>query len=271
MHYLEHQPRPPLDQWVKCVWTLVDDATVGSVRPLQPIVPDGCIEIVFHFGDALSRLSEGSEVGQPHTLVVGQMTGPTLLRPGSNVRALGIRLLPWGGRVLFQMPICELTDRFLPVRELLPRFDSLADQLAAAPADERPRLAFSHLRKWLPVEPAGPLTKELVRAIVGSGGRTTVRELASTVNATTRSVERVMNRDIGLPPLLFARIVRVQKAIGRMRNEPPGRLGRIAMDCGYYDQAHFCRDFRQLSGMTPTQFVAADCGLTHAFAYGDTQ
>lgn len=271
MQYIEHQARPPLDQWVKCVWTLVDDATVGLIRPLQPIVPDGCIEIVFHFADSFSRLSDGTEVRQPPTLVVGQTTGPTVLRPGSSVRAVGIRLLPWGGTALLQIPICELTDRFLPIRELLPQFEALGEQLAAAPAHEWTRIAFSHLTKCLPVEPTGTLTTELVRAIVGSGGRVTVRELASTVHATTRSVERVMRRDIGLSPLLFARIVRLQKAIGRMRYSPQRRLGRIAIDCGYYDQAHFCRDFRQLSGMTPTQFVAADSGLTQAFAYGATQ
>lgn len=270
MQYIEHLPRPPLDQWVKCVWTLADDASVDSARSLQAVVPDGCIEIVFHFADPFSRLSDGSEVRQPRRLIVGQTTGPTLLRPGSSVRALGIRLLPWGGTVLFQMPVCELTDKFLPIRELLPQFEALGDELAAAPANERTRIAFVHLTKCLSLERRGTLTTKLIGAIVGSGGRVTVRQLADTLNSTTRTVERVMRRDIGLPPLLFSRIVRVQEALGRMRHSPPRRFGQMAMDCGYYDQAHFCRDFRRLTGMSPTQFVGADPGLAHAFVYGDT-
>ena len=268
MQYIEHLPPPLLSHWIKCVWTLVDDASGPPVRPVQPVVPDGSVEIVFHLADPVSRLTGGVEVEQPRALVIGQTAEPTLLRPGSHVRALGIRLHPWGAAALLRRPVSELTGRSAPVGELVPQLEALGDVLVDAHLLEWPRIAFAHLSRNLFPQTRASQTTELVRAILERHGRITVSQLAATANCTTRSVERIMKRDVGLPPLLFARIARVQEAISRIRYARPHRLGRIALNCGYYDQAHFCREFRRLTSLTPTQFLTTGRPLTHAFVYG---
>ena len=271
MQYIEHLPPPLLSHWVKCAWTLVDDSSCPpQVRPVQPVVPDGCVEIVFHLADPFSRLTGGLEVEQPRALIIGQTAEPTLLRPGSRVRALGIRLHPWGAAALFRRPVSELTGISAPVGELVPQLEALGDALVDAQMSEWRRIAFAYLSRNLFPQTRASQTTELVRAILERRGRITVRQLAATANCTSRSVERIMQRDVGLPPLLFARIARVQEAISRIRYAKPHRLGRIALDCGYYDQPHFCREFRSLTSLTPTQFLATGRPLTHAFVYGGT-
>ena len=61
--------------------------------------------------------------------------------------------------------------------------------------------------------------------------------------------------EVGLPPKTVARIVGFQRAIGLLGADH-AHLKRIAHDCGYYDQAHLNRDFRELAGSTPTEFLA---------------
>jgi AraC-like DNA-binding protein len=60
---------------------------------------------------------------------------------------------------------------------------------------------------------------------------------------------------VGLPPKTMARILRFDRAVQRLRADHPD-FAQIAIDCGYYDQAHFNREFREFSGMTPSQFLA---------------
>jgi len=61
----------------------------------------------------------------------------------------------------------------------------------------------------------------------------------------------------GLPPKVFARILRFQRAAALMTRPGGPSLCEIALDCGYYDQAHLNRDFREFSGRTPTELMAA--------------
>jgi AraC-like DNA-binding protein len=62
---------------------------------------------------------------------------------------------------------------------------------------------------------------------------------------------------VGMPPKLFARIVRFDAALDMLRRRA-GSWAAIANGCGYYDQAHFIREFHEFAGVTPTQFVAEE-------------
>jgi AraC-like DNA-binding protein len=62
---------------------------------------------------------------------------------------------------------------------------------------------------------------------------------------------------VGLTPKAFAQILRFDKGIRRLRREGRRSLAEVAQDCGYYDQAHFNRDFRRFAGTTPIDLLAS--------------
>lgn len=266
MRYREWQPGPELTDWVKCAWTLDGGESTPLLRTAQPVIPDGCIEVVFHLADPFVRCIDEVELRQPSALVVGQTTGPTFVRPSGRVRAFGIRLLPWGGTALFRRPVSELTDEYLPLDDLLPALAGLGSELAAGPESEWPRMAFSRLSKCFSSAGRFGTRSKMARLIVQEHGRITVRGLAENFGCTARTVERIIKTEVGLPPLLFARIVRMQEALGRVNRSSRGQLGDLAIQTGFYDQAHFCRDFKRLTSLTPTQFRAERREITRAFS-----
>jgi len=85
-------------------------------------------------------------------------------------------------------------------------------------------------------------------------GALSIGALADELECSHRYLIAEFRAYIGLPPKTVARILRFQRA--RRLMETGGRFGDIAYTCGYADQAHLNRDFRQFAGITPTEYVA---------------
>ena len=60
-----------------------------------------------------------------------------------------------------------------------------------------------------------------------------------------------------MPPKTIGRVLRFENVSRTLMATPEPRLAEVAFDCGYYDQAHLNRDFRDFAGMTPSAFLAA--------------
>jgi AraC-like DNA-binding protein len=82
-------------------------------------------------------------------------------------------------------------------------------------------------------------------------GNIPIERVASMACLSLRQLERVSKERIGLPPKLFARLVRFSKAYRYYETSPKKTWTSIAHECGYYDQMHFIRDFKQFAGMPP--------------------
>lgn len=81
-----------------------------------------------------------------------------------------------------------------------------------------------------------------------------VEKMAYTANMSMKTFERHFIEQVGASPKVFARVLRFNKAMAAKMNNFRLSWTSIAHDCGYYDQMHFIRDFREFSGTTPTDF-----------------
>jgi AraC-like DNA-binding protein len=108
----------------------------------------------------------------------------------------------------------------------------------------------------------------LVREIVSRGGQFTVEELASTAGISNRQLARRFLTDVGLTPKLFCRILRFQQVFRALDRNDAG-WAAVAIDCGYYDQAHLIRDFQQFAGQAPALLLAHASPLTRSFTRKD--
>ena len=102
--------------------------------------------------------------------------------------------------------------------------------------------------------------------ILQSGGQAPIETLTRVTGVSARHLERQFQDDVGLSPKTLARIVRLQQALRRVRAGLP--LMEVALACGYYDQAHMTRDFRQLAAMSPGAWQQHAGDLAPLFVVG---
>lgn len=265
MRYSEISSRAPLNSFVECFWTLEGDGpSPGSVP--ERILPDGCVELILNFGERFSEHQHNRREIQPRHFLVGQMSGPILISPNGAVQLLGIRFHPGGTSAFVRVPMNELTDRIaelgslsselerelLSVCECLP---SLTEKIAAVESALIGRLLrASHDSSAM----------QLAARIVQSAGLISVDQLATDAGISSRQLERRFLREIGVGPKLLGRILRFQQVF-RAVERLDAAWATIAVECGYYDQAHLIRDFNQFAGQTPSVLLAERSPLTESF------
>ncbi|MEX2177099.1 MAG: helix-turn-helix transcriptional regulator [Gemmatimonadaceae bacterium] len=258
--FLERSP-PDLRDTVRCVWLLRADGGAGGI---MPIVPDGSVEIVLNLGDVIHQLSPAHPAqAQPRAMLVGQPTGPVVIRPSGDLHLVGIRLQPWASRAFVRAPAAALRNQSIDIAA--PEyggFASLAEHLLAA-ADDQTRLDVT--TAWLRARRSnwtGRVTAAAVRIIRDRRELPSMRALAGELGVTTRTMQRAFAHDVGLGPKTLVRITRLQRAIGLARTHDALPWAAIAARCGYYDESHLNLDFQALAGCAPSQFTPRAESLT---------
>lgn len=90
-----------------------------------------------------------------------------------------------------------------------------------------------------------------------TAGQVKIASLVNELGWSERHFAREFGHHLGLTPKAFARVLRFTRVVERLTEPSDARLVDIALDCGYYDQAHFTHDFRALAGVTPTELMAS--------------
>jgi AraC-like DNA-binding protein len=252
--YRELALPPPLDRWVECVWSV--QAPAAPAAGFDTIVPDGCPELILQLGDRYECTDGRRTELQPAAFLMGALSGPLRVRPRGGTHTVGIRFRPGGLSSFLRLPLHELTDRALPVADA---FGAAGRELCERVASARGAGDLVHAagRFLLPRLAPRPGGRALAGALVRSRGRTSVDALAAGAGVSTRHLERVFRDEVGLSPKRLARVVRVQEVL-RRAGAAPGRWVDVALDCGYADQAHLVRDFRELTGESPARWSGSE-------------
>ncbi|GCD98701.1 helix-turn-helix domain-containing protein [Embleya hyalina] len=197
--------------------------------------------------------------GTTHSFVAGLHGGPAIVEHDGRQAGIQLDLTPLGAYTLLGLPLAEIADRVVHLDDL-PGWDgdALVDRLVSAP-DWATR--FAHLDeillRRLDIGPE-PLP-EVIRSwdlLTASAGRIDVTSLARETGWSRRHLGARFRETVGLPPKTMARVLRFRHAIALLDGAPRS-WAEVAAEAGYYDQAHFNRDFKVLAGCTPGAYLGS--------------
>lgn len=230
MSYTEHTPSEALRPWVECFWTRSDDAPSGGHR----ILPDGCADLVFDLTEGVSA-------------VVGTMTRPLVLPPGGPSSMIGVRFNPGRAAAFLRMPLAEITDARVPLGAI---WKDWSDGILERP-DFIAKLEMELLRRLDPERDRR--VDAAVARIVAASGNVRIDPLAREIGISRQHLARQFVHHVGVSPKTFARVMRFRRLTESLNARTDG-WADVALEHGFYDQAHLIADFRELAGTTPDAF-----------------
>jgi AraC-like DNA-binding protein len=255
VHFTQHAPGGRLTTSVKAIWRA--RGTQSEFSAPEPIVPDGCVEIVLNLGDRFR--DEAGEL-QPRALLAGQMTRPVVARPTGRVDLIGIRFFPGRAGSALRTPMWQLQDCLLDAAAIVPGLDRVVDDLADMPDARR----LEHLDHALVVPARDCRSHDVDHAIElidRAEGNITVEAVARSVGITRRHLERRFKDEVGLGVKQMARITRVHAALRLIEGNPEMSGAEVSAHCGYSDQAHLIRECKGLTGRTPARLMTSERSL----------
>ncbi|MEO6525454.1 MAG: AraC family transcriptional regulator [Gemmatimonadaceae bacterium] len=274
--YLEVPPSPDLLPWISHFRVICGPAPSSGVPTTLRLLTDGCAGVVIDCGP--------SALATP-PVFMGVMQAATVVTLGESRELIGVRFKPGGALPFVTSSLHELTGLRVPLPLL---WGDLAHELGnavrSATFSERIPALEHCLRGRMRQQQsaasrrqASPSPREVAlvaQAIVHLGQEAAVRvsDVAAALGVGDRRLERVFNRAVGVPPKVFHRMRRCCEAARLIRHacgEPPHatvnttlkqNIARcnwpaIGSAAGYADQAHFIREFRALTGVTPVAYA----------------
>jgi AraC-like DNA-binding protein len=242
-------PSPTLAPFIR-VYEIIE--TTDAVT--RTLLPDTCIIIGFRYAGSSMLLNGDTPKGPlPNVCVTGLRTSVREMHTAASSGIILAKFRSAGAAPFFTEPLhhlfgasCRLTDVGLEDR------DRIRAIVHASSDDERVvRVEQFLLTRHRPLEPNGMVSAAL-RAIGAAAGAIRVRTLAQDLGVSQDALEKHFRRIVGASPKQFATIVRLRQAVELSRQSPS--LTALALDAGYYDQSHFIRDFRAITGDAPGHF-----------------
>ena len=172
---------------------------------------------------------------------------------------VGVKFRPGGFFPFLGRDVIELSERELPIADVLgPDGAALEADVMAAPTDDaRIERIERFLRSREPTSDAlAVLAARAVDAALADPALSRASQLANRVGVSRRTLDRIFRRYVGVGPKWIVRRFRIHEACERISAGAPACWSALAAELGYFDQAHFIRDFKSQVGRTPSEYAA---------------
>jgi len=261
MLYRYRVPHPPLDTHVESIWLFQTDP-----RPLalERILPTGAAQLIVNLTEDQTRMYDPESpnrcVTTAGTVLSGVSSRYQVIDTSEQEYVAGVVFRSGGTVPFFRTPAHETSDADVPLEALWgpSRTAALRDRLLEAPSPDAKldviEATLHEMYRHASVHPA------VAFALTAFDRRPQITSIASVTDAIGLSAKRFIERfktEIGVTPKRYCRIRRFQRTLAIAHRGQRVDWARVALDCGYFDQAHFIHDFRSFSGLTPLSYQAA--------------
>jgi AraC-like DNA-binding protein len=258
MQIRQRKPGPPLDQFVETLWIFHGDP---QPHAKERAMPDGCTALIINLDEDRTCIYDRHDFSLRQSFngcaLIGPQTEYNVIDTRLRVAA-GVHFKPGGAYPFLAPPAGELHGAQLPLDVLWGNFaGELRERLLeAATPDEQfcilEQALLSRARRTLARHPAVQFALEQFR----SGPNTkTIGDVTGRTGLSPRRFIELFRREVGMTPKLFCRVRRFQKVLQQACAGKPIEWINVALDAGYFDQAHFIHDFRAFSGINPSTYA----------------
>ena len=248
---------PPLNQSIQFIWISKGENDTTKSK----ILPNGAIELILNFGNKQKTLDTNTlktDTYFKNYWVAGLQSHPIIIQSLTDTNLIGIRFLPGGAYPFFKFPVSKFSDKVVEavwmkdeLKELRNTIHDLSDH----------RKITSVMEKYLWTKFDGScLTNESVTYVANkiffSDEELSINQLVRKAGYSHKHFISLFKKQVGTSPKNLQRIVRLQRVIRIAKNKPGLKWTDILYQFPFTDPAHFAHDFKELTGMTPDNYLS---------------
>jgi hypothetical protein len=241
--YQELLPDPALHSFIYCYWSVKTNQPLSE--PFQyRVVADGCIDIFF-------ELTNPEE-----NFVMGFCKKYTEFPLENSFHYVGVRFLPTMFPQIFRVDASNLSNRYEDLANVIPQTadfiaTSFHEQLTLTEVKTRFNQYFSKLISQVTFNHDDRFYNALGLILQNSG----VLNIETDIDTglSSRQLRRLFEYYVGDTPKTFSKVVRFQNILRAKPSQQSLRENKLFYDSGYYDQAHFIKEFKNFYGVTPSR------------------
>jgi AraC-like DNA-binding protein len=250
-----HFPGPPLSEFVELIW-LYEGYT--APHAFERLMPTGTMSLVINLHEDRSPIYHPERLellgATRGILLAGIYSEFAVIDTAEQWATLGVHFRPGGAFSFFGLPAGELQNTTLSLEDLWgPAANGLRDRILEAAT---PEARFGIMEEALLARARGlsrhPAIAFALRELRQSR---TVGSVLDQVGYSQRHFIQLFRQEVGLTPKLYGRIQRFQRVLRQIMPIRQVDWPGLALDCGFFDQAHLIRDFRAFSGFTPSEYL----------------
>ncbi len=260
MKYREFDLSSPLKDHIQLIWGIESESD-EDIYPRSLIMPDGIVEIIFHFADPYYTWQDNKRFKQPQNFAVSMMRKFIEIESSGETGFISVRFFPWGAYHFFGEPIRNFLDQSIDASKLWGTDSKkIIDKLKQEETiEQRFKLVEVFLIEKLEEFQKKEVEMEkAIKLIRQTKGTLSIESICAETGFSKKQLERKFLATVGTTPKVFSRITRFLNICQNLKEEKSQTLTQLTHDCGFYDQAHFIKEFKAFSGFTPKEFYGKE-------------
>ncbi|MDA9316880.1 helix-turn-helix transcriptional regulator [Polaribacter sp.] len=227
------------------------------------------MKLIFHYRDTYKHHQRDKEsIILPKCFLIGQLTRPYVVEPLGDTGSFVVRFKPNGFFPFSNIDIKEIQNTAVPLDELFGKDGKeIGEQILNANSTSE-RIVFIEaflLKRLTNKNTINTIVKSTVDTILNANVQFSVNELSKQNNINRRQLTRKFSTIIGLSPKQLSKTTRIQKTLKSLLTKDFTSLTDLAYENEYFDQAHFIKDFKEFTGLTPKEFYGDNLKMSLIF------
>lgn len=258
------KPAPALSPYIRYYWILRDDAVLPVSERTLPV---GCVQWVFHKGKRLQCLQDLQL--QPQSFISGQSFGFSDVRSTGEIEMITVVFQPYAAKAFLQIPLHLFNGQDVSMDEVEDReLSELSRQIVETPDNDRCILLIEQFFYHRLASCSEYNLKRLsaVLSEINLHPQVSTLQLSEVACLSSKQFGRVFAEYIGTTPKDFLRIVRMQRALYILQQNPASSFAQVAYQCGFSDQSHMIKEFKLFSGYTPAEYLSVCAPVSDYFS-----
>ena len=258
MYFQLFKPSAFLSQFVSFYWVMETCSSLFDNSPANRVVPNGSVNLFFHYGDVLKyRNQSTAESLHYQSMISGQVTEYFEVYHTGQSNFISVVFRPSGAAMFFDIPLNDLLNQHIDINALdsknakyiCEQLHDTNDPLAKVKIIEEYLIRnYSEKNSYKNLR-----ISSAVQKAIQTGGNISIDKLAQVSCLSHKQFDRIFTELVGVHPKQFTKITRLQNVFRLLSEVDNQNLLDVAFLAGYYDQAHFSKEFKQFTGYTPKQ------------------